>query len=600
MTGNPDDANLSPVVGPGMVAPAPVNTQVIPSRVISSGVERAFANLKPEEQDAVAHAHGVVSGSGTPAPAMVSSEPRVVGPPVSNAGARMSDGLVNRTGSVIDGTPSVGSPSVVSASVPASSPPSVSAPSVSSPSFGGLSVSLPPPPTQPTPGEAELARLQKNGAGYKAIQNPFLRGVAGVADTLGSIVAPRIAAQIPGTTLHNQELQAGAEKEATEEQGARKSAADVAHTQAETTGLPVQQDLQRAEARHYISEADALNNPLLKPLAEPVIDPNDPTKTPRIGYSDEHDKTGKVIYGPAVGAKPVAAHEPTNDIEVWMKENPTKNIEDFWKEKATATGEEKAKPLTKETAATLNSAWNSLAPKYHLATDPFRENMSDSEVKHVQDSMNAIVQRNQGAQNITINQTKADTASKNAMDKETSGEFKTLRKGLITDFSAADKQRQAAETAKREIASGPVGQNIGTIKTIVAAAGGQGSGVRVTQSELNSLASKLGPWETFDNFISGIEGNGKYAQPTKDQINQVLDGITKSAQDKENLLNDTIDKMGDAKNVQELRALDKEYRHSVAGSSETAIKKVGTQAEYDALPKGSKYIDSNGVSGTKK
>lgn len=54
--------------------------------------------------------------------------------------------------------------------------------------------------------QSRLSMLKNTGSGVSQIQNPFLRGLARVGDVAGSIIAPGIAAQIPGTTLHNQQL----------------------------------------------------------------------------------------------------------------------------------------------------------------------------------------------------------------------------------------------------------------------------------------------------------------------------------------------------------------------------------------------------------
>lgn len=54
---------------------------------------------------------------------------------------------------------------------------------------------------------SELQRLQNNGAGLNSIKNPWLRGLARVGDIAGTILAPGVAAAIPGTTVHNWQLQ---------------------------------------------------------------------------------------------------------------------------------------------------------------------------------------------------------------------------------------------------------------------------------------------------------------------------------------------------------------------------------------------------------
>lgn len=55
--------------------------------------------------------------------------------------------------------------------------------------------------------QAQLATLQKNGAGLNEIKNPFLHVLARIGDVAGTILSPGTMMAIPGTTLHNRMLQ---------------------------------------------------------------------------------------------------------------------------------------------------------------------------------------------------------------------------------------------------------------------------------------------------------------------------------------------------------------------------------------------------------
>jgi len=61
-------------------------------------------------------------------------------------------------------------------------------------------------PSQTMTDQGELNRLKATGSGVSQIQNPILHGLAKFGDVAASIVAPRIAAALPGTTLHHQQL----------------------------------------------------------------------------------------------------------------------------------------------------------------------------------------------------------------------------------------------------------------------------------------------------------------------------------------------------------------------------------------------------------
>lgn len=51
--------------------------------------------------------------------------------------------------------------------------------------------------------QTELKRLADTGSGVSQIKNPFLRGLARVGDVAASVVAPGVAAALPGTTNHH-------------------------------------------------------------------------------------------------------------------------------------------------------------------------------------------------------------------------------------------------------------------------------------------------------------------------------------------------------------------------------------------------------------
>lgn len=117
-------------------------------------------------------------------------------------------------------------------------------------------IAAPPSPLQArtTSAQSELGRMQATGSGISQIKNPIGRGILKTLDTIGSIAAPRIASQIPGTEMHHQQLmrqQQGriGQDEAEETQGAalEKTGADTeeAQARAEQAGAGAEKD--RAE-----------------------------------------------------------------------------------------------------------------------------------------------------------------------------------------------------------------------------------------------------------------------------------------------------------------------------------------------------------------
>lgn len=90
------------------------------------------------------------------------------------------------------------------------------------------------PPTKLATDQAELQRLQTTGAGVNQVKNPWLRGLGKAADIAGTILAPGIAAAIPGTTVHNWQLQKQAGGRVAADTTAQQAAAQLADTQSQT------------------------------------------------------------------------------------------------------------------------------------------------------------------------------------------------------------------------------------------------------------------------------------------------------------------------------------------------------------------------------
>jgi hypothetical protein len=108
---------------------------------------------------------------------------------------------------------------------------------------------------------AQLRSLQTSGPGLNKIQNPVLRGLARVGDVIGSIVAPNVAAAVPGTTQHNLLLQRQQQTNVKNDVGLAKNALDqylqnaqIAHTQAETAAIPVNAQLKQQGAMATLAQ----------------------------------------------------------------------------------------------------------------------------------------------------------------------------------------------------------------------------------------------------------------------------------------------------------------------------------------------------------
>lgn len=99
--------------------------------------------------------------------------------------------------------------------------------------------------------QGELQRLQQTGPGVNQIKNGFGRGVAKVADAIGTAVAPGLAARLPGTTMHNRELQAIEQGRIKQDEDSLKSTQGGADTEAQMQERGARAAKENAQAQAF-------------------------------------------------------------------------------------------------------------------------------------------------------------------------------------------------------------------------------------------------------------------------------------------------------------------------------------------------------------
>ena len=427
--------------------------------------------------------------------------------------------------------------------MPAASMPSLQAPA--SPSVG-----MAPPPTIAPPArgtlagdQAERSRLLSTGSGISQIHSkiedampnhPILGKVLGwgaqipaqIGEAAGSMFAPIRTAEslLPGTTAHHamelRNLNTTIGKESEEGlKGAQTSEANAltAKDQAEAANAP-----QTEKDKHDLATATIGN------------------------LNSEAQERGK--------PKP-----PTNEFELWHQQNPNSTVEDYNKiQKA---------PISQADADSRNAVWDSIADKYHLPKGQFKAGMSGADAAQLAAAMNQVVGRDQGGTKITIQQQAANNAGQRTRDNETNKEFLLAQNDLSKQFQTAYDQHDALQTARQEINNGAMGQAFGTIKSLVGLAGGKGSGVRITQSELNSIAHARGIAGDFDGWINSISGKGKLSDDQVKQLNTILGDVDAKIQEKLQNQSKYLDQLSNAGSAKDVRDIRSQYRHELLGES---------------------------------
>lgn len=385
------------------------------------------------------------------------------------------------------------------------------------------------------PIEDASARLKKLQMPYDYADHSKLRNfghiAAGVGNVLGDIVAPSTMALIPKTQLNNQmqeeslgqRLQSLTSAQSEDQQ--RNAAA--AKDEAQTEGLPQQQADASAQSAATTREANARAVALQNP-------------------------------------------KPTNEFELWHAQNPQGTVQDF--------EAIQKQPLSADDAKARNAVWDTIAPQYHLPTGQFKAGMSAADAGALAAAMNQVVGRNQGGTKINIQQQTADQAGSRTRDADTEKEFMAAQKDLGSQFSTANTQSETLDQAVQELNSGAVGQAVGTIKTLVGLAGGKGTGVRITQAELNALANARGLGGDFEGYFNKLSGEGSLSSQQKTDMTTLLGDVASTIRGKMGLQDQYLDKLSAAKSPAEIREVQSEYRKALLNGGKGGTAAGGPKA----------------------
>jgi len=173
---------------------------------------------------------------------------------------------------------------------------------------------------------------------------------------------------------------------------------------------------------------------------------------------------------------------------------------------------------------------------------------------------------------------KPDTgiAAQGLLDRE-ANTYRAPHQKALTD---ADAKLQTVADAKAMINSGAEGQALGLPKVLSALVGGVGSGLRMTQPELNSIANARGVVGDIQGFFNSFTGKGKLTGEQKRQLTQILDDVKARVEQKRAIVNDALDRINSAGSKAEIVKVDSETRAKLH------------EMETGTLPKGNgKTID---------
>lgn len=342
----------------------------------------------------------------------------------------------------------------------------------------------------------ELSRLKTTGSGISQIQNPGLRTVASIGDTLGSIFAPKLEKGIPGTEEHHNLLVNNAQNAVNADVTNEGKQATTQHEQAVTAGLPEEE-----EDRHNLTQS--------------TIDKNDKDKAPTLSQ----------LHANAVNKAIQEGRDPSQDPTVQHLANQIIGLQ---------PGQNKEEPAPKTT--------DIKGPDGKVHTMGFNPKTGKYDVDEGESGFKPT--------NVNVN------AGDAALDRELK-QFSTPHQKSI---DLANSQLDKIAGARNMINGNAESQALGLPKVLTALVSGQGSGVRITQPELNAIAKARGVTGDVEGFLNSISGKGKLTSTQQRQLTEILDDVKARITQKQQIANEALDRIGNAGSRRDIIQADKDAR----------------------------------------
>jgi hypothetical protein len=417
--------------------------------------------------------------------------------------------------------------------------PSAAAPQASaSPQMAG--------PSQLDKDKATLEALKAKGPGEQSLyhkiadsqfgqNHPFLgkllggaaAGLTGAGDialsTLGGGMGRLAAEMIPGTMLHHQVEVNRGERSLAQEEAN-------AEKEAQTAGLQADIPLRQAQAQKAQAEAAAL--------------PGEQSEKKQL----EDAQIQNLLHPQAKTA-----------FEDWRKTNPDAPTTDFFK------AEQAAKPTKGERPDTPEQQF----------IDEFQKTHPNGSVGDAVHAYAAATQKPERGPTIIQQNSEVDRMAGR------------LAKPYQTAYDKGAQTQERIELTRRNVDAGYVGQGLAIPELITSLVSGQGTGIRVTQAELNAITANRGIKGDAESWFNSIAGKGKLTDTDKKQIKSVLADAETRLQKKIAVNSGALDAINGAGSREDVVAADKAARQHL-----NEIEKYGFY-EGERLPNGGTVVGFN-------
>lgn len=379
--------------------------------------------------------------------------------------------------------------------------------------------------------QAKLRDLQK-GPGLNKIGNPFLRGLARVGDIAAPFLLGTGAIAIPGTTPRNLWEQNRQQGRVSADQQALNEQIDNIYKQAQTQNI--------------LNPRDKFQ-PIQTDNGYAAFDPASGTAAPVL------DNQGNPLAPPSKPTEPHYVSTPDGTIVALTRDSSTGKIQ--------ATEAYKGQPGKKLSVQDLQVG----GMPHKVVVD---ENTGD-------------VVKDLGQSGI-----KPATVNVNAGLTESDRLGTRLAKPYQTSLDASNAQLEKIADARAMINGNAEAQALGVPKVLTALVSGQGSGVRITQPELNAIARARGIQGDIEGTLNKWAGKGTLTKQQQAQITQILDDVKARIRLKQQIANETLDTINGAEKREDVVAADKAARKRLAdleGGSTGTTTTTGGTATADPL-----------------
>jgi hypothetical protein len=394
-------------------------------------------------------------------------------------------------------------------------------------------------PIVTNPRQQQEQDLQSKISGYENQAKPqgfwqnLRHGLAKTAEIAGSIYAPEVVAQIPGTRLHEQQQQ--------------RQLAGLQNQDVTMQDAASKRGLEAAQAANFSEEAAEMPG---KTASEEAL---------------QSAQTYRALH-------PLA----TSDFELWHQQNPNGTAQEYQ--------QVLAKPLTQQDADSRNAIWDKIADQYHLPKGQFKAGMPSADAAQLAGSLNNVISRGQGGQSITIKQEAAGKVGDARADRSfqyNQGELDkltnpisqmTMRMGRLQDTINQNSPQADALMAPE-------------LLTIMA--GGQGSGLRMNEAEISRIVGGRSNWQSLQASVNKWQTDPSKANSItpsqRQQIRSLVQSVSQKLNVKQEALSQAAGELIDSDDPKQHRAIVQRAR-TILNSIDEGTQGGGNQSAPGASP----------------